>query len=114
MTKRLAFAQYGGSLLDLTGNKTDGYTVTLDDEIYYDATAQGYWSGGSVQPVYDLALGDLTDADGDPLPAGLYAIEELNNTATSMTGDANTGFVAITTTSLASGTDLSTLLAGHL
>ena len=29
----LAFAQYGGSLLDLTGNKTDGYTVTLDDEI---------------------------------------------------------------------------------
>ena len=51
----LAFSS-GSSLLDLAGNATDGYTITLDDEIYYDATAQGFWSGGSVQPVYDLTL----------------------------------------------------------
>ena len=45
----LAFSQYGGSLIDC-GNKTDGNTVTLDDEIYYDVNTQGFGRAAVYSP----------------------------------------------------------------
>ena len=97
------------NILELSGN-----TIKLQDNMFYDANYQGFWDGGSELPVYNISGSTLNDEGGNPIPAGLYAVDNSGSTkkVTSVTGDSSAGFVAVSTISLEAGTNLDTILAG--